>query len=165
MLLFSLHVYFDTNKFAELYVRCEARVASKGLAFPRSTPGGGQPETDKQFIFWVNMLVVTAFSFRLPSAAGEEEKNRSATRHMQKAEWIVCFTSLHDTINVRLTSELRALKSMLELLVAPDFFSFCVFRAQRNRERGEKNPVECTTNSDTRSRSFFRALQLVSLPI
>jgi hypothetical protein len=71
---------------------------------------------------------------------------------------------LHDTINVRLTSELRALKSMPELLVAPEMASKNLFHSRStpkmhsapSSHEGNKNPVECTTNSDTRA-VFFTA--------
>ena len=96
VLLFSLHVYFDTNKFSMLNrereggregVKCSMR------CFKRSHKTGGRTscgrERNKQFIFWMRMLVVTAFSFlssREPSWKNENKKFSLRRKWMKKWE-------------------------------------------------------------------------------
>lgn len=84
----------------------------------------------------------------------DAETQSKPTKRKNAAGWIVCFTSLHDTINVHLTSELRALKSMLELLVAPERFL--------RRASGEIKTWSSAQQIVTRE-SFF-AVMYVTLP-
>jgi hypothetical protein len=84
LLLFSLHVYFDTNKFS--MVGLVDLGWMKRDCFLKSHEKGsyGCERRDKQFIFWMNMLVVTAFSFLSFSERRVHKKRAFFQRHRRE---------------------------------------------------------------------------------